>query len=126
MIGKLQSVGLNVSRVLAAQELDIEHYTITQVKQEAGEFGAPQDKVITEVKRSKKIIEAGSLWIPMTQGYQPLWRVAAVMFEPESVGSIVGTKWMGKEVKELDIGHVLPLSRVVGGVVVAPQYEPLD
>jgi hypothetical protein len=126
MIGKLQSAGLNVSRILAPQELDVEQYTITQIKQEAGEFGAPQERVTTELKRSKKIIEAGSLWIPMTQGYQPLWRVAAVMFEPESVGSIVGTKWMGKEAKELDIGHVLPLSRVVGGVVVAPQYEPLD
>ncbi len=125
-IAKLQSTGINVSRVLATQDLEVEQYTITQMKQEAGEFGAPQEHVITETKRSKKTIEAGSLWIPMTQGYQPLWRVAAVMFEPESVGSLVGTKWLGKEVKELEVGQLLPLSRVVGGVVVAPQYEPLD
>jgi hypothetical protein len=82
--------------------------------------------VMADIKRSKKIVDAGSLWIPMTQGYQPLWRIAAVLFEPESIGSVAGTKWLGKEAKELEIGQLLPVSRVVGGAVIAPQYEPMD
>ncbi len=126
MIARLQAAGLNVARLTQAQELDIEQFTITQIKQDAGEFGAPQDKVVTELKRSKKTVEAGSLWIPMTQGYQPLWRIAAVLFEPEGVGSLVGSKWLGKDIKDLELGQSLPHARVVSGTVHAPLYEPLD
>jgi hypothetical protein len=124
MIAKLQALGLNVSRMNAAQELELESYTVTQLKQEAGEFGAPTERVLTETKRLKKMVEAGSVWIGVMQGYQPLWRVAAALFEPESLGSLVGTKWLGNEPA---IGQVLPVMRVVGGsIVVAPQFEPMD
>lgn len=124
MVAKLQAVGLNVSRMNTAQELELESYTITQLKQEAGEFGAPTERVLTETKRFKKVVEAGSVWIGVMQGYQPLWRVAAALFEPESVGSLVGTKWLGNEPA---VGQVLPIMRVVGGsTVVAPQFEPMD
>jgi Zinc carboxypeptidase len=123
LIAKLQSLNLNVARVGAAQELELESYTVTQLMQEAGEFGAPTERVVTETKRFKKSVEAGSLWIGVTQGYQPLWRIAAVLFEPESVGSLVGSKWLGNEPT---IGQVLPVMRVVGGVVTAPQYEAMD
>ena len=124
LVAKLQAVGLQVSRLSSAQELEIESFTVTQLKQEAGEFGAPTERVFTELKRSKKTIEVGSLWIGVSQGYQPLWRVAAALFEPESVGSLVGTKWLGGEPS---VGQVLPIVRVVGtSVVVAPVFEPLD
>jgi hypothetical protein len=124
MIAKLQSLSLNVARLSVAQELEIEHYTVTQLKQESGEFGAPADRVVTETKRFKKTVESGSLWIAVTQGYQPQWRLAAALFEPESVGSLVGTKWLGNEPV---IGQVLPVLRVVGSsIVVAPQFEAMD
>jgi Zinc carboxypeptidase len=87
MVAKLQALGLNVSRIHTPQELELENYTITQLRQEAGENGAPTDRVSTETKRFKKQVEAGSLWIGVTQGYQPLWRVAVSLFEPESVQS---------------------------------------
>jgi hypothetical protein len=124
MIAKLQAVGLNVSRMSTSQELDLESYTVTQLRQEPGEFGAPTERVSTETKRFKKIVEAGSIWIGITQGYQPLWRIAPALFEPESAGSLVGSKWLGNEPV---LGQVLPVLRVVGtGAVVAPQFEPLD
>ena len=124
MIAKLQAFGLNVSRLNAAQELELESYTITQLKQEAGEFGAPTERVVTETKRFKKMVEAGTIWVGVMQGYQPLWRVAAALFEPESVGSLIGTKWLGGEPV---VGQVLPVMRVVGSsIVVAPQFESMD
>jgi Zinc carboxypeptidase len=124
LIGKLQSLGLNVSRTQIAQELELESYTVTQFRQEAGEFGAPIERITTEIKRFKKTLEAGSLWIGVTQGYQPLWRIAPLLFEPESLGSLVGSKWLGNEPV---LGQLLPVMRVVGGgIVVAPQFEPLD
>jgi Zinc carboxypeptidase len=124
LIAKLQSHNLNVSRVGVAQELEFESFTVSQLKQEPGEFGAPVERVITETKRFKKTIETGSLWVGVTQGYQPQWRIAAALFEPESAGSLVGTKWLGSEPV---VGQVLPVLRVVGGgTVVAPQYEALD
>jgi hypothetical protein len=124
VVAKLQAMGLNVARIQTAQELEVEAYTITQLRQETNENGAPTERVATETKRFKKIIEAGSLWVSVAQGYQPQWRLAAALFEPESAGSLVGTKWLGAEPV---VGQVLPLLRVVGNhVVVAPQFEPMD
>ncbi len=124
LVAKLQSLGLLVSRVSAAQELEFESYTVTQIKQEPGEFGAPIDRVVTDTKRFKKTLDVGSVWIAVTQGYQPQWRLAVTLFEPESLGGLVGTKWLGNEPS---VGQVLPVMRVVGGaMVVAPQFEPMD
>ncbi len=124
MVAKLQALGLTVSRIHTAQELELESFTVTQLKQEPGEFGAPTDRVLTETKRIKKVVEAGSIWVGVMQGYQPFWRIAAALFEPESVGSLVGTKWLGSEPV---VGQVLPMMRVVGSsIVVAPQFESMD
>jgi hypothetical protein len=124
MVAKLQAVGLNVARVQTAQELEVEAYTVTQLRQETNENGAPTERVVTETKRFKKTIDAGSLWVGLTQGYQPQWRLAAALFEPESAGSLVGTKWLGNEPA---VGQMLPVLRVVSSTaVMAPLYEAMD
>jgi Zinc carboxypeptidase len=124
VVSKLQALGLAVNRLAAAQELELESYTVTQIKLEAGEFGAPVNRYVSETKRMKKTVEAGSVWVPVTQGYQPNWRIAAVLFEPESLGNLYASKLLNGEPT---LGQTLAVLRVVGGALVtAPQFEPQD
>ncbi len=113
LAGRLRALGLNVHRLTASVELDVDSYIVKSLQQESGEFGAPQDKVSTDMKRSKRTFEAGSFWIPMTapgaSQQQPLWRVASAVLEPEGVGSYASHKLLG----ELAIGSELALHRVV-------------
>jgi Zinc carboxypeptidase len=124
LIDRLHNLGLNVHRLMSAQELDIEQYTVQSIKQEVGEQGAPNERLFTELKRVKKTFDAGSLWIPIAQGYQPHWRLAMVIMEPESVGSLSSTRLIGAEPA---ISQAIALARVVGTTtVVAPQLLELD
>ena len=124
LVAKLQDLGLTVHKTIAPIELEIEHYQITQFKQEPGEFGAPIDKLSTQTRRAKKLLETGSIWIPITAGQQPLWRMALVVLEPDGVGSFASYRLMSGEPV---VGQELPLLRVVGGsnVLIAPVLPDL-
>lgn len=113
MAGRLRALGLNVHRLIAPVELEIESYVVKAMTQDTAEYGAPQDKMTTEIKRSKRHFEVGSFWIPMTMlaasQQQPLWRLAATVLEPEGVGSYASHKLLG----DLTVGSELSLHRVI-------------
>ena len=92
-----------------AQEVSVERYMVRSLKQEPGEFGAPVDRVSTDIQVLNLTVPAGTFYVPMTQ---PLARIAASALEPESVGSFVSARLI-RVAGGLQAGVELPLMRLV-------------
>ncbi len=141
---KLHALGVVFSRTLFAQEFELENFTLSAVEPELSEFDSAQDSehvfhLNTRTQRLKKTLDAGSLWVPLNYRQQFNWRIAAALFEPDSMGSLLsyassyGAKGlfstpqinMGGIASFANmpaIGQVLPVYRVMGGAkLIAPQ-----
>lgn len=106
---RLAQHGVRVVRMSQAQEVSVERYMVRSLKQEPGEFGAPVDRVSTDIQVLNLTVPAGTFYVPMTQ---PLARIAASALEPESVGSFVSARLI-RVAGGLQAGVELPLMRLV-------------
>jgi hypothetical protein len=118
---RLANHGLRVMRLARGQDANVERYIVRGVRQETGDNGTPVDRVTVDTQLTTLQFAPGSFYIPIQQ---PLARVAAVMMEPESQGSLVTVRLV-KTPTPLTSGLELPIWRVTNRADFAgPMVEP--
>lgn len=117
---RLANHGLRVQRLARAQDANVERYIVRAVRQEPGDSSTQAERINTDTQLTTLQFAAGSFYVSTAQ---PLGRIAAVMLEPESQGSLLGARLI-KTASPLTSGLELPVWRLVTPVEIAgPQIE---
>jgi hypothetical protein len=90
-------------------DVNVERYIVRGIRQEQGDGGTQLDRVNTDTQLTTLQFPAGSYYVSLAQ---PMARIAAVMIEPESQGSLLTVRLI-KSAAPLATGLELPLWRVM-------------
>jgi hypothetical protein len=104
LVQKLKVLGLNVQKMSADRELEVESYSVIDYQKEGEKYeGIYRQKVSTQVRKETRTISAGSYIIYLDQENASL---AIEVLEPEAPNSFVSF-----HVLETSLGDKLPLYR---------------
>jgi hypothetical protein len=112
---RLANHGLKVQRLARAVDANVERYIVRALRQEPVDGNAQAERVSTDTQLTTLQFAVGSFYVSVTQ---PLGRVAAVMLEPESQGSLLTARLL-KTASPLTSGLELPVWRLMTPVEIA-------
>jgi hypothetical protein len=117
---RLANHGLRVQRLARGVDANVERYIVRGVRQDPNELNTQLERVNTDTQLTTLQFAPGSFYVPAAQ---PLGRIAAVMLEPESQGSLLSARLL--KTAPLASGVELPVWRLITPVEISgPQIEP--
>ncbi|MGL4573765.1 MAG: M14 family metallopeptidase [Burkholderiaceae bacterium] len=106
---RLANHGVRVIRLARGVDVNVERYIVRGIRQEQGDGGTQLDRVNADTQLTTLPFPAGSYYVSLEQ---PMARIAAVMIEPESQGSLLAVRLI-KSASPIAAGLELPLWRVM-------------